>query len=60
MEHDPLELLTVRQASELTKLSRTSLYREIEDGKLQALRIRGSVRIQRSELERYVRAAATT
>lgn len=55
---DPLELLTIREAGQLLKFSRTSVYREIDEGRLHVVKIRGSIRITRAELERYIRAAA--
>lgn len=54
-ETDPLELLTLNQVSNLTKRSKRSLIRDVSKGELRTIRLGGSVRVQRRELERYLR-----
>jgi excisionase family DNA binding protein len=52
--NDPLELLTLREVAAITKRSRASLYADIRAGRLQTVHLGRSVRVPRSELERYV------
>jgi excisionase family DNA binding protein len=51
---DPLELLTLDQVSAPLKRSRRALYRDIRAGRFRALKLGGSTRVRRVELERYV------
>lgn len=51
--------LTVCDAARLLKVSRASLYREINDGRLKAVRIRNVLRIAMSELDNYLRRNET-
>lgn len=55
---DPLELLTIREVRAITKLSESSLYRDIHAGRLRTVTLGRSRRIPRVELERYIAAAA--
>ena len=50
------EILTVREVAEYLKLSRTTIWRWCNEGKLQAFKVGRSWRIHRSELERITRA----
>ena len=49
-------LLSLTEVSERTALSRSTLYREIDAGRLVALKIGKSVRITDKELRRYIEA----
>jgi excisionase family DNA binding protein len=51
-------LLTIAEASRLLKLSKTKLYIERKEGRLNVVTFGRSVRITEAELKRYVRAAA--
>jgi hypothetical protein len=51
---DPLDLLTLRQVSEITKRSIRSLRRDRDAGKLRVVHLGRSIRVPRSELERYI------
>jgi excisionase family DNA binding protein len=46
------EILTVREVAEYLKLSRTTIWRWVKEGKLQAFKVGRSWRVHRSELER--------
>ncbi|MBC8263521.1 MAG: helix-turn-helix domain-containing protein [Anaerolineales bacterium] len=46
------EILTVREVAEYLKLSRTTIWRWCNEGKLQAFKVGRSWRIHQSELER--------
>ena len=46
------EILTVREVAEYLKLSRTTIWRWVKEGKLQAFKLGRSWRVRRSELER--------
>jgi len=46
------EILTVREVAEYLKLSRTTVWRWVKEGKLQAFKLGRSWRVRRSELER--------
>ena len=50
------EILTVREVAEYLKLSRTTIWRWCNEGRLQAFKVGRSWRIHRSELERITRA----
>ena len=50
------KLLALTEVSERTSLSRSTLYREIEAGRLLAVKIGKSVRITDSELRRFIEA----
>jgi len=49
------EILTVREVAEYLKLSRTTIWRWRNEGKLQAFKVGRGWRIRRSELERITR-----
>lgn len=51
---DPLELLTIDEASRLIKRSRRSLHQDIAAGELRAVKLGTSTRIPRVEIERYL------
>lgn len=51
--HSP-KLLSLSEVGERTALSRSTLYREIEAGRLSAVKIGKSVRVTDSELRRYI------
>ena len=53
--HSP-KLLSLTEVGERTALSRSTLYREIESGRLTAVKIGKSVRVTDSELRRYIEA----
>ena len=48
------KLLSLNEVSERTALSRSTIYREIDAGRLVAVKIGKSVRITDSELRRYI------
>jgi len=48
------EILTVREVAEYLKLSRTTVWRWCNEGKLQAFKVGRSWRIHRSEMEEIV------
>lgn len=48
-------LLTISEAAELLSLSRATLYRALARGDVRAVHVGRSVRISRTELERFVR-----
>lgn len=52
--YDPLELLTIAEACRLLKMGKTTLYREIKAGHIRPVKLAGSTRIPRAELERYI------
>lgn len=55
------ELLDVTQTAEyLGGVSRATIYREVQRGKLTKLKVRGSTRFRRSQLDRYLRDAERT
>ncbi|WP_407492063.1 helix-turn-helix domain-containing protein [Pseudooceanicola sp. MF1-13] len=47
-------LLTLRQGSDYAGVCRTKLYGEAKAGRLKLLKIGGSTRIERSELDRWI------
>lgn len=53
---DPDELLTVRQAAAYLTCSRRTFYRIHERGGFKLVKVGGSTRVRKSELERYLRA----
>ena len=48
-------LFTIDELTELTGLSRSTLYREIKSGRLFSLKIRGCRRVTQDALDRYLR-----
>jgi len=56
---DPLELLTLAEVSRITKRHRSTLHRDINAGRLRVVKLGGSTRVPRVELERYVAGDAT-
>ncbi|NQT47749.1 MAG: helix-turn-helix domain-containing protein [Chloroflexi bacterium] len=48
------EILTVREVAEYLKLSRTTIWRWCNEGKLQAFKVGCGWRIHRSEVEKMV------
>lgn len=53
-ENQTPKLLSLNEVSERTALSRSTIYREIDAGRLIAVKIGKSVRITDSELRRYI------
>ena len=53
-ENQTPKLLSLHEVSERTALSRSTIYREIDAGRLVAVKIGKSVRITDSELRRYI------
>jgi len=53
------EILTVREIAEYLKLSRTTIWRWCNEGKLKAFKVGRGWRIHRSELERITRDSRT-
>jgi len=49
------EILTVREVAEYLKLSRTTIWRWCNEGRLQAFKVGRGWRIHQSELERITR-----
>ena len=49
-----LQLLTIRDVMNITKLGRTKIYELLRDGELPCIRIGRSVRIRRDELEAWL------
>ncbi len=56
---EPARYLTYTQVEQLYSLSRTSTWRAIRDGHLEAARVGRSVRISRESLERFMRERTT-
>ena len=52
----PTRLLKIGAVCELTQMSRSAIYREVDSGNLRAVRIGRSVRISEIELNRYLGA----
>lgn len=50
-------LLTIAETAERLRVSRRTVYREIEAKKLRATKVRGSTFVAEIEVERYVRSA---
>lgn len=53
-ENQTPKLLSLHEVSEHTALSRSTIYREIDAGRLIAVKIGKSVRVTDSELRRYI------
>ena len=53
------EILTVREVAEYLKLSRTTIWRWCNEGKLQAFKVGCGWRIHRSEIGHNLASAAT-
>lgn len=56
----PTRLLKIGAVCDLTQMSRSAIYREIDSGNLRAVRIGRSVRISENELNRYLRALSAS
>lgn len=54
------EFLTVAEIAAATKLSRSAIYRAIEDGELAAHKLRGRIRVARASYEAWVSGARVT
>lgn len=52
-----MELLTVSEVANELKISSPTVYRLIRERQLKARKFRGSYRIERGELDRYVKSA---
>jgi len=48
-------LFTVADVARLTRIGRTTLYQEMQAGRLKVVRIGRAVRITRAELDRWIR-----
>ena len=51
---DPLDLLTLSQVGQLLNRSRRSLYDDRMAGRLRVVRLGGSIRVPRMEVERFL------
>ena len=54
MDTQTKRLYRVPELCEILRLSKSSIYREIEAGNLRAIRIGKSVRVSAAELDRYL------
>jgi excisionase family DNA binding protein len=52
----PPQLHTITTVGERTSLSRSALYREIQAGRLHALKVGKALRISEAELQRFINA----
>lgn len=52
-----MELLTVYETAKLLKLSTNRVYALIKQGVLPAVRVGGSIRVVREELENYIKGS---
>ena len=43
------------QVAEILKVSRRTVYRLVSEGELEAFRVRGSLRVRQSDVDRYIR-----
>lgn len=50
-----MSLLTIPQAAERLSVSRRTVEREIADGRLRAIRVRGLLRVDPADLDAYIR-----
>jgi excisionase family DNA binding protein len=50
----PKFVYTIAEVEELTGLSRSTVYRELRDGRLFSIRIRGTRRVPADALRRYI------
>ena len=48
-----MTMLSPAEVAEITGLSRSAIYRAIEDGELVAAKLRGRIRIEQAELESW-------
>jgi excisionase family DNA binding protein len=53
-ENQTPQLLSLKEVGERTSLSRSTIYREIEAGRLRAVKIGKSVRVNDLELRRFI------
>lgn len=51
---DMPEVLTVKEASKILKISKTTLYRIIRENGLKAVKVRNSIRIKKEDLFDYI------
>lgn len=51
------ELLDLEEAAGYLSVSRRTVYREVRRGKLRMVKVGGSTRFRKSELERYIKAS---
>lgn len=51
------ELLDLQDAADYLSVSRRTVYREVQRGKLRMVKVGGSTRFRKSELDRYIKAS---
>lgn len=51
------ELLDIHEAARYLTVSERTIYREIQRGRLRVVKMGGTTRFRRAELDRYIRAA---
>ncbi len=49
-----LQLLSVQEVGELLGMGRSWVYQQLKSGKLPSVKLRGSVRVKREDLEEYI------
>jgi excisionase family DNA binding protein len=61
MEQDRMEtqLLTVEEVAALLRVSQKTVYRMVEEGKLQAVRVMAQYRIKSAVLDAFIEAGGT-
>lgn len=47
-------MFTVKEAMEILNLSKSTIYRLVENGTIKAVKIGGSIRIPQAELRRFI------
>ena len=53
--HKPMEYLTPAEIAERLKVTRRTVYKWIDEGKLQAYKVGVNVRIKREDLEAFIK-----
>ena len=48
------EILTVKEACQILKISKTTLYRIVREKELKAIKVRKSIRIKKEDLISYI------
>lgn len=48
------EILTVKEACQILKISKTTLYRIVRENGLRAVKVRNSIRIKKDDLFNYI------
>lgn len=49
------KMYTLVEVGEIAKLSKSTIYRHIEEGVLKAVKVGGSLRVKESDLEKYLK-----